>query len=256
MCPRFVFLHIPFSSYGLCMIAGLALALVALRYQSKLFGFPYLKLYALTIYSGLGGVIGANLLDNVLNFRAKAGIEWFDFINGHMFYGFFFGAIAIVFILSRHWAIPPLTLLNSVIPAWVMAQICGRVGCFLAGCCYGTATDIAWAVTYTAPLAAAPLGKSLHPVQLYEALGLIAIMAGLYLLQKKNHFRSSAFLWYAFTYALLRFFIEFLRGDNPPLLGPLTPSQSLSIFILTVVLSFSRFRKILFSVNPFNIKHN
>ena len=49
----------------------------------------------------------------------------------------------------------------------------GRLGCFFAGCCWGSACSLPWAVTFTDPRAHAltgvPLGVPLHPTQLYEA---------------------------------------------------------------------------------------
>jgi phosphatidylglycerol:prolipoprotein diacylglycerol transferase len=58
-----------------------------------------------------------------------------------------------------------------------------QVGAFLAGSGYGVEASVPWGVVYTNPLAAlwsgAPLGVAVHPVQMYAAIGFLAIAIGL-----------------------------------------------------------------------------
>ena len=69
--------------------------------------------------------------------------------------------------------LPP--TLDCITPAVALGQAIGRLGCFSAGCCYGTDCSLPWAVTFTNPdaqhLSGTPLGMPLHPVQLYTFLG-------------------------------------------------------------------------------------
>ena len=71
-----------------------------------------------------------------------------------------------------------------IAPGIAFGHVVGRLGCFMAGCCYGHETNVPWAVTFTNPLArenvGTPLGVPLHPTQLYEA-GVEAIILGLLL---------------------------------------------------------------------------
>ena len=57
------------------------------------------------------------------------------------------------------------------------------MGCLLAGCCYGSPTDVPWAITFTSTLAAAnvgtPLEIALHPTQIYEAVAELLVLAAL-----------------------------------------------------------------------------
>ena len=84
----------------------------------------------------------------------------------------------------------------------------GRIGCFCAGCCYG--------IEYTGPLSVA----GHFPVQLLEALLLFAfafVILGLVCKRSRNEFGMtgiSLFLYYILYYSILRFFLEFLRGDE------------------------------------------
>ena len=73
------------------------------------------------------------------------------------------GVAVIVARLARR---PAGELLDTLVPAGLLALAIGRVGCFLAGCCYGRPTALPWGVVFPA------LGPpARHPLQLYSAAG-------------------------------------------------------------------------------------
>ena len=74
--------------------------------------------------------------------------------------------------------------LDLMIPSVALAQALGRVGCFLAGCCYGRETDSCIGVVFTNSLYA-PNGVKLLPTQLIMAAGDLVIMAILLLYAKR-----------------------------------------------------------------------
>jgi phosphatidylglycerol:prolipoprotein diacylglycerol transferase len=67
---------------------------------------------------------------------------------------------------------PPVELLDALAPAGLLALAIGRVGCFLAGCCYGRPTSLPWAVVF--PEVGPP---ARHPLQLYSAAADLALVA-------------------------------------------------------------------------------
>ena len=90
----------------------------------------------------------------------------------------------------------------------------GRLGCFMAGCCYGKPTDTALGYTFTHEACyAEPLGTPLHPTQLYEAGFIILVMIILLSLRDHRKFMGQLFLLYLMLYAFGRFVIEYFRGD-------------------------------------------
>ena len=98
-----------------------------------------------------------------------------------------------------------------------LAQAVGRVGCLLNGCCYGTPSDHAWAL---------PLGEvTRHPTPIYESLLLIGLAAWLWSIRLKPRPAGHLFRRYLVGYALIRFGLEFLRGDPSVHLGPLSVVQ-------------------------------
>jgi phosphatidylglycerol---prolipoprotein diacylglyceryl transferase len=86
----------------------------------------------------------------------------------------------------------------------------GRLGCFVAGCCYGRPTTLPWGVVFAQH---GPLPR--HPTQLYESLFHATAALVLYRLERAGMFRGNLFKLYLVAYAAYRFFSEFLREEQP-----------------------------------------
>ena len=118
----------------------------------------------------------------------------------------------------------------------------GRIGCFCAGCCYGIHYDGPLAVHYTDPVSDVDCGTGIFPVQLLEALLLFAFaFTILSLLLRGSVKKNFLFLWYALYYSIVRFCLEFLRGDEAR--GrlqtgslSLSVSQIISVIIMLIVI--------------------
>src|SRR5690606_22083781 len=95
-----------------------------------------------------------------------------------------------------------------------IVHIFGRIGCFMAGCCYGKVTTGFLGVVFSDPACKAkPLGEPLHPTQLYEASFILIVMIFLLWVRDKKRFHGQLFLSYLALYAVGRFSIEYVRGD-------------------------------------------
>ena len=121
--------------------------------------------------------------------------------------------------------------MDLLLPGVATAQGFGRIGCFLAGCCYGRPTDSCLGVTFPAG-SFAPAGVALWPTQLFSAAGNLLIAAFLLLADRKKHREGSLTCWYLLLYGVGRFLIEFLRNDDRGTVGILSASQFFSIFSL------------------------
>lgn len=118
--------------------------------------------------------------------------------------------------------LPLLRTLDVVAPALALGMAIDKLGCFAAGCCYGTETSLRWGVTYSSRLAAAwagtPLGVRVHPTQLYEAAVQFALF-GLLLWLLERHLQDGrgqegdVFGAWLFVGGLASFLFEYLRGD-------------------------------------------
>jgi len=124
----------------------------------------------------------------------------------------------------------------------------GRVGCFMAGCCYGKPTHSALGVTFTNPACQAdPLNTPLHPTQLYEASYIFLVMLVLLFLRSRKKFYGQLFLVYLMLYATGRFVLEYFRGDlgrGFVIQNYVSHSQFIAILIFaTVVYAYWRWSK-------------
>lgn len=105
--------------------------------------------------------------------------------------------------------------------SWAVAlplgQGLGRIGCFLHGCCGGKACDLPWAVAVN--------GQLRHPTQLYEATLDLLLALLLWQQRKRPWPLGTLFRLYLASYAIIRFFLEFLRADGVSGWGPLSRVQ-------------------------------
>ena len=135
----------------------------------------------------------------------------------------------------RNKNIPLIKATDFFAPALALGHAIGRIGCFLAGCCYGKETDSFIGVVFDNPDTLVPAHLQhthLYPTQLFEVFAnfiLFIILAKLYKSQKKDGLTS---LIYIMGYALTRFIIEFFRGDDRgfTLLG-MYPSQIIALIL-------------------------
>jgi phosphatidylglycerol---prolipoprotein diacylglyceryl transferase len=137
--------------------------------------------------------------------------------------------------INRH-GLPLWTTCDMFAPGIALGHVVGRLGCLMAGCCYGTPTSVPWAITFTDPFAAVnvgtPLNIPLHPTQLYEAGAELLILVFLLVTERKGRpFPGRTFWGYMLLYAISRFIIEFYRGDERGLIMGLSTSQFISLIL-------------------------
>jgi len=158
---------------------------------------------------------------------------WYE--TGAVFYGWQVGGLIAAIIFCRWVKWPIYTLLNTVIvPGALIAQILNRLGCLEAGCCFGKPLNAPWAIYNP------DAGRLLHPVQLYEAAFDFILLLVLPNLKK---FSDAQKVWsYFIGYAVGRFFLEFLRGDNLPVFLGMTVPQITSLCVLILVFLASYFQ--------------
>lgn len=119
-------------------------------------------------------------------------------------------------------------------PLFSLGHALGRIGCFMSGCCFGSACVLPWSL------------MGLHPTALYLAGGEFIIFLMLIISEKKKvyKFAGGLFIQWLLLHSLLRFVVEYFRADfrggflNFPILGHLSISQVISLFIIVMTLSF------------------
>ncbi|MBP5494273.1 MAG: prolipoprotein diacylglyceryl transferase [Lachnospiraceae bacterium] len=191
----------------------------------------------------IAGFLGAKILYIIVSYKElfanpKNVIGFPQIFSGFVAYGgIIFGFLGI-FIYSRIKKINAAEYLDFTIPFIAMIQGFGRIGCFLAGCCYGGPTDSFLGVTFPSPHQMA--GIKVWPTQLFSAAGDFAICGILLLFSTKNKKNGNVCVLYAILYAVGRFAVEFFRADERGFIAlgnfSLSTSQFISLLILPVAI--------------------
>lgn len=226
-------------SYGfLGAVAFLLGAFIALRRAQSLGVVPEATA-DLIFWTSIVGLAGSRLLFVAQN--PEAVDTWFDVVNfrngGMVFYGSLLVAVPFGSWWMRWKGMPVLGMWDVMATVMPLAHAISRLGCFAAGCCYGSETSVSWAVRFEHELAGAPHGVPLHPVQLYEAAMLLGVAAIANLAWTRRTQDGLVIGLYLMLYAVGRAVMELYRGDvsrgffAPEVFGELlTYSQGVSVF--------------------------
>jgi Prolipoprotein diacylglyceryltransferase len=133
--------------------------------------------------------------------------------GGLVYYGGFIVAVSYVVWYCVRKKVPIGQLSDNIAPALGLGHFFGRIGCFFAGCCYGKTCDFPFAVVFNNADTLALRGVQIHPTQLYEAFGNLIVSFILHFYNRKEHASGKTFALYLVMYAVLRFIVEFFRGD-------------------------------------------
>lgn len=241
------------STWAVCAVLA-SLAAVALSFhEGRRRGFAAAFLVELAVVVVLGGWLSAKVAHVLLEARGHElgsgvvasgvvdllqhdpwhGLRLFD--AGWVFYGGVVGAVVIgLLFLHRAGERRVAALLDVATPGILLGVAVGRVGCFVGGCCYGSATALPWAVHF--PAGHPTGGDGVHPVQLYDAGFAIVALLLWALLRHRPRRDGVVFVVGAAAYAVARFITELLRADaDRGFVGPLSTSQVISIIVLALL---------------------
>ena len=232
----------PVHTYGvLGATAFLVVALGAL-WRGRRRGLPAQHLADLMFLTAVAAVVGARVV--YLAQTPERFTGWTDLVNlrqgGLVFYGSLLFGLPVATLAMRWRRFPFFATWDLFAPLLPLGHGISRLGCLMAGCCFGLRTSLPWAVTYDHPFAPGPHAVPVHPVQVYEALGLFAISAGVFLLERRKPFHGAGMLAYLVSYAVLRVVTELFRGDVSRGLfvdGAVSFSQVISVALIVTALA-------------------
>lgn len=230
------------ASYGLIIFIGIIIGgIIAIQYFSK---FNELKkddvLFAI-LYAVIGVGIGAKLLYILTNIpfliENYQTLDLWDtlmqmFKGGFVFYGGLLGGILGVYIYAKQFKISFKSLLLTLLPVVPLIHAVGRIGCLCAGCCYGMEYDGFGAIVFHNSVLA-PNNVPLFPMQIVEAICNLIIFIILLCTYKKFLGTYKTLGLYLILYSIVRFILEFFRGDLiRGIYFSLSTSQWISIILL------------------------
>ena len=236
------------TPFGLVFLAAIFTAWFFARRNARAISLDPSHVDLLIPITIIAGVTGGTAVAMLLSMDEGIRVRLFSVIGA--------GTIA-VFVYSRIARLPFARLLDVFALPVLAALMVHRIGCFLAGCCWGdvVANGIAKGVQYPpgslayeqhlamgliepGALASLPV----HPVQLYEAGLLLVLLLLLTRLPWQRLRAGTVTLLAVCSYAFIRFFLEFLRADSAIVLGNLTVTQLQCIVLMlgVVLLPLSR----------------
>ena len=215
--------HLFLPTYGFLFATGVVVAWIWFTRRARTLRVPEERLFNLTFYSVLSGILGAKALLIALDWRmyVEHPAEILGTLRsaGVLMGGVAAGALTFVLYCRRH-GLPLWSLADAIAAPLVLAQAMGRLGCFSAGCCWGLRLDAGnpLAVVFTNPQAheqtGVPLGVPLVPTQLLEmAYDLVLVALLTWFWRRRTRPAGTAFWLYVLLYGAGRAVLEVWRGD-------------------------------------------
>ena len=235
--------HVAIPTYGACTALALVLVLAVSVFAAKRAGLNADKVWNLDLVAILTALFVSRIVlilgdPNVYRKHPFWLLGLLTTPNIWLALGGAFVGLLAALLYAMSAGLPLLKTADALAPAAAIAFACNRIGAFLGGSAFGTPTHLPWCVVYRSPVAylwyRVPLGVSLHPVQVYDAgTSFLLFLLLLWMGRPGGSGRDGeiAGTW-LFLYGLIRFFLEFLRGDPtriPVLGGALTLAQTLCI---------------------------
>lgn len=229
----------PFTihGYGLMMAIAILTAYCLVERGAKKKGMDYDKIFNLAIWAVAGGLLGAKLLyllTRLPDLIADPSLIVHCLKDGFVVYGSIIGGILGAWIYCRKSTLDFWKIFDLIVPYLALAQGIGRIGCLLAGCCYGMRVSESNPIGIVFHESAyAPNNVPLLPTQIISSVLNFLHFGILMLLSKRLKSDGQLAGCYLVFYSVGRFILEYFRGDlirgN---VGTFSTSQFISIFIL------------------------
>jgi phosphatidylglycerol:prolipoprotein diacylglycerol transferase len=226
-------------TYGMFLALAFLSAILVAGREAKRNGCSPAQVYDLCFYIVLAAIVGSRLFHVILElpyFLAHPGDIFLLWKGGLAFQGGLILGIPVAFLYMRWKQMPILQTFDFVAVGMPLGQFIGRVGCFMAGCCYGTDCHLPWAVTFNNPDTLAPMGVPLHPTQLYEAFLALGVFGVLLWWRRRKSFNGQLLGLYLLLAGLVRFVVEFFRGDErgPIIFAGMVATQAVALGLVVV----------------------
>lgn len=219
--------------YGFMIAVGILAAWITIDFRAARQKLDRDCVFYLIIWCLVGGICGAKLLYWITEWKSI--LQNPDFLldsiaDGFVVYGGIIGGILAGWLYCRHKKISFLKYFDLAVPSVALAQGFGRIGCLLAGCCYGSETSGFFSITFrTSDFA--PNNVALIPTQIYSSILDFVHFGVLLLIARHKKSDGQVAACYLIFYSLGRFVLEFFRGDLiRGSVGVLSTSQFISLF--------------------------
>lgn len=226
--------------YLIFIIFSIICGLLVVYKNSKNLGFKKEEKIGLLAYVVLGSIFGGKYFSFFTDYKKYNGI--FNFLKvGLSSYGAVLGILLILFIFSKQFKKNFKELVYIHLPAIPLMYGIGKIGCFLAGCCYGIEYSGIFSVTYNYSYSA-PHGIKVFPIQLVETIVYIIIFIYIYNKVKEKKVNNKIIGETLIICGIPKFLLEYLRMSHVGKIITVNQIVSILFIILGMFLVFSEFK--------------
>jgi len=233
--------------YGFFIVLGIITALILILILAKRFNIDPEKIWDLSFYLVLFGIIGARIYEIFLEFPYYSShpnqiIKIWE--GGLAIHGAIIAGAITLFLFIKKNKLNFWQLMAIVVPGLALGQTIGRFGNWFNQELFGLPTNLPWGIPIeiqNRPLAF--INQSFfHPTFLYESLGLLLITIFLVtiLYRQKNNLTKKVAMkigaYYLALYSILRFSLEFIKVDTTPIFLGLRWPQFISLIIIIIAI--------------------
>ena len=227
-------IHTNIPLYGIMILFSLFINIIIVMFIYKKYYFSEDEIIGALIYENIGIIFGAKLLTYMQNYNLYSKFDFFSL--GLSSYGAFIGAMISLFIFSLQFKKPLKNILFTFIQPIPLMYAIGKIGCFLAGCCYGIEYTGIGNIIYKYSKVA-PNNIHLFPVQIAETFAFTIIF--IYMIKKfiKNQFNWKTLGISFILCGLTKFCLDYFRASHINTLLSLNQLISLIFILIGIFLS-------------------
>lgn len=219
--------------YGILLVTGILSGLYIMYKNVKTLNYKKEENYGLILYILLGTLFGAKYFTLLTNFnKFKDNIDFKKI--GLSSYGAIIGILILLIIFAKQYKKNFKDLINNILPAVPLMYGISKIGCFLAGCCYGIKYNGPLNITYKYSLSA-PKNISLLPIQIIETITFILIY--LYISKKKKENKNIIGITLLLC-GLSKFLLDYLRMNHINKILTVNQIVSIPFIIIGLILYF------------------
>jgi phosphatidylglycerol:prolipoprotein diacylglycerol transferase len=235
---------VPIYTYGFFVFLGVLIGYLVAQRQARRQGFKRNIFTHIVFWVIIFSFIGARLFYIIVEFRSflEASLSTLVGRSGFVFYGgIVFGSSTLLILCRRH-KINFFKFVDTLSLGLPLGHAIGRIGCFFYGCCYGRPTRSFLGILFLPESPAGALGIKVIPTQLIESFFLFLIFFSLLIVSRRKKLEGQVFVLYLILYGIVRFVIEFYRGDPRGQILGLSTSQFFAL--AAIIFGFILWRKI------------
>jgi phosphatidylglycerol:prolipoprotein diacylglycerol transferase len=231
--------------YGIMIAVSIAISITVIYIEAQHQGLNTDDVLDMVIVAVIGGILGARIgwimtSPNVVWYLAHPLRILAIWEGGLSYFGGILGGVAAANFLIRRRRMGFWRMVDLVAPLLALSFGIGKIGCWLNGCCNGTATTSWLGVIFTNPVSESDiLNQKVWPAQLFNsASGFLVFAVLFWIVRKRKRYDGQVFIWYLYLYGATSFVVEFFRYIPVHVLG-LTPNQwtDITIIILGTIAS-------------------